>query len=150
MKRILTAAILIACASPAMAAEQVKFEEKGYEAERSMLADNPIIANEVKQGVIDVSKLGIATVDVNGDGEKEVFVHDYNSYSCGTQGCSTYLMQKQGTQYLSIMNVIAGDEIALGDKSSGTDQKYRDIYIKGANGKPVRWSYKNGEYVFND
>lgn len=135
------------CATQANAVEQPMFATDGFTQERAILANNPMFANDIRTGHIDVDKLGIALIDVNGDGEKEIFVHDYNAYSCGTQGCSTYVFEKQGTQYLHILYVISGDTLAVGDKSSNG---YRDIYIKNAQGKPVRWGFDGKEYVLND
>lgn len=150
MKHAYIAAVMLACMAPqAYAAEQAMFKETGFEAEREMLRNNPVLATEIRTGVVDIHKIGIATLDVNNDGTDEVFVHDYNSYSCGSQGCTTYVMQKQGTQYLAIMSVIAGDAIAVGDKSSHNNG-YKDIYIQNNNGKPVRWSFNGKEYVLND
>ena len=150
MKRILFTALGIACLStPVFAIDKAEFKETGFEKERALLANNPVFASNIKAGVVDVNKLGIDTIDVNGDGEKEILVHDYNSFSCGSQGCSTYLFHKTGTQYLSILNLISGDAIAVGDKSS-KNNGFRDIYVQGGNGKPIRWSFDGKEYVLND
>lgn len=135
--------------APAMAIEQAQFKQDGFKTERKVLAGNPAFANEIRTGVVDVNKLGIAAIDVNEDGDKEWFVHDYNPYSCGAQGCSTYVFQKQGTQYLHIMRLIAGDTIAVGDKSSNANG-YRDIYVKAPSGDLVRWSFDGREYTQND
>lgn len=150
MMRIL--AIATGCmllSAPAIAIEQARFKQDGFKEEREILSNNPMFANEIRTGDIDVNKLGIATIDVNDDGQKEWFVHDYNPYSCGSQGCSTYVFQKQGTQYLHIMRMIAGDTIAVGDKSSNANG-YRDIYVKGPSGDLVRWSFDGREYTHND
>lgn len=146
---MLVACMGILCSAGAHAVEQPLFSTDGFAQERGILANNPMFANDIRTGHIDVDKLGIALIDVNGDGEKEIFVHDYNAYSCGTQGCSTYVFEKQGTQYLSILSVISGDTLAVGDKSSNRNS-YRDIYIKNADGRPVRWSFDGNGYVLND
>lgn len=148
-RKLVMVCVLTALSSTAMAAEQVQFSTSGYKAERAMLANNPRFAIEVKQKLIDVKKFAIGEADVNGDGTKELFVHDGNSYSCGSRGCATYIFQKQGTQYLPIMNVVAGDVMAVGDKSSGK-AGYKDIYLMDGRGEAIRWSFDGKEYQFNN
>jgi len=150
MKRFIIAAVAIACLStPAFAAEQAMFKKTGSEAERALVTASKDFADNIKAGVVDPAQIGIATLDVNGDGVKEIFVHDYNSFSCGSAGCATYIYRNDGGALTTLMYVIAGDTIAVSDNAMNNNG-YKDIYIKGGDGAPIRWTFDGKQYVFNN
>ena len=77
-------------------------------------------------------------VDLNGDGIEEALVVYNHPTSCGSRGCSAFVLDLSGTQACS-----RGDFIAFSlEAGSGTKGGWRDVVLNGATSIP----FNNGHY----
>ena len=84
------------------AIERVKPEKKPD----SLIEQKIIEVFDLKHTFRDVpTRYDFNRVDLSGDGEPELPVHLFGGNMCGTQGCTTLILQRQGSGYKALAQI---------------------------------------------
>ncbi len=131
---------MVLAVSAAARAEELPFDKAITPADRTLVMKLLGPMEEVNPQ----KDLGIAKMDLNGDGRPDYVVVVNSSFWCGSGGCHTFVYLSQGGEYRSALRDPLAQGIALGP---GRTQGVRDLELSlhGEKGTS-RWVWDGKAY----
>ncbi|HEY6022298.1 MAG TPA: hypothetical protein VIY48_21310 [Candidatus Paceibacterota bacterium] len=114
----------------------------------SLFKNDVAIAKQYAPGQ-DIS-IGMASVDLNGDGTPEVLVYEDLPSFCGTGGCELQVYTKGVSGYKKVFSIVAAGEVGLLGSITGG---YQDLAISTNMGTDphsvmARYTWRGSTYAF--
>ncbi len=141
-----TVAALFLVSSQAQAAggEKLVFSPTAFEAERNLVLQDRNYSNYIAKGMMKKSDMGIALVDLDGDGMPEIFSYTENSLMCGSLGCMLEVHKKTASGLKMLFRITAYNDVRI---SSHTHHGMKDIILHDGTGQSHTWAFSGAGYM---